>query len=144
MSSLYAWLQFAHLASLAAFLFAHGLSAATAFAARGLGTNSRQLLALSLQSYYVAGPAFLILIATGIWMGVLGSWFGHVWIWAAIAILIALTAAMSAWSRPFHLAREANNQEIGEHLARSRPVAMAWTGAVALLAILFLMVFKPF
>jgi len=144
MSSLYTWLLFVHLGSLAAFLFAHGLAATTAFAARGLGANSRLLLALSLKTYYVAGPAFLILIASGVWLGVLGNWFGHLWIWAGIVILIALTVAMSAWSRPFHMAREANDQEIGEHLARTRPAAMTWTGAVALLAILFLMVFKPF
>jgi len=144
MSSLYTWLLFIHLASLAAFLFAHGLAATVAFAARGLGANSRLLLALSLKSYYVAGPAFLILIASGIWLGVLGHWFGQVWIWAAIVILIALTVVMSAWSRPYHMAREANDQEIGERLARTRPAAMAWTGSVALLAILFLMVFKPF
>jgi hypothetical protein len=144
MSSLYTWLLFAHLGSLAAFLFAHGLAATVGFAARSLGANSRVLLALSLKSYYVAGPAFLILVASGIWLGVLGHWFGQVWIWLAIVILIALTGVMSAWSRPFHMAREAKDQDIGEHLARTRPAAMAWTGAVALLAILFLMVLKPF
>ncbi len=145
MTSLYAWLLFAHLTSLAAFLLAHGVSAAAAFAVRGLGANSRPILAISFKSWYVAGPAFAVLLATGIWMGILGKVWGHGWIWVAIVILIGLMVGMNRMSVPFYQAREAkSDSDMAQHLARTRPEAMAWTAAVAMLAILFLMVFKPF
>ena len=146
MTSLYSWLLFTHLTSLAVFLFAHGISAVAAFAARSNLTDSRWILQISQRSWFVAGPAILLLIASGIWMGFMGSWWGRGgWIWASIIVLVALIVSMNFLSRPFYQARSSSNdEEYKARLASANPMAMTWAAVVGIVVILFLMVFKPF
>jgi uncharacterized membrane protein len=149
-TSLYTWLKFLHVAGLAAFLFGHGIAAAAALVLRGrpVDSTTSALLRASINSYAIAYPGLLVLVVTGVWMGFLGSWWRSGWIWTAIAVLVAVFVAMSALSVPYHRTRDAlakneSNDQIASLLQKSRPIALAVIGALGLIVIIFLMVFKP-
>jgi len=149
MTNLYTWLRFLHLVGVGAFLFGHGASGAASFALRGRpGADvSRSLLQLSTWSYRVTWPGFLLLLVTGVWMGFAGHWWGQGWIWAAIAVLVLSLGLMGWLSAPYHAARDAAAEPdtaLRERLDRTRPRTAAAIGGIALVALFFLMVFKPF
>ena len=145
MTSLYTWLLFLHLSAVALFLMAHGVSAAAAFVIRGQdGATTRPVLKLSQQSVFLAYPALLVVVVTGVWMGFLGSWWSHVWIWAAIVVFVATMGAMSVLARPYYQAREAGDAEISNYVAKTRPIVLLWIGLVGLVLLLALMTLKPF
>lgn len=149
MASLYVWLRFGHLVGLGAFLFGHGIAggASLALRAKPAGEVSRALLQLSIWSYRIAYPGLLLLIVTGVWMGFAGSWWGRGWIWASIAVLVVVFGLMSFVSIAYHKARDSvkeGDSALAEKLDRTRPLLAVWVGAVGVMALLFLMVFKPF
>ena len=147
MTSLYVWLKFFHVLGVGAFLMGHGVSAGTSFALRGrpLDAMSRTLLQLSIRAQLVAWSALGLIIVTGVWMGFVGSWWRTGWIWTAIAVFVAVLIVMSALSVPYHQARALKEDAVADSpLARSRPMALLLTGVVALIALFFLMVVKPF
>jgi hypothetical protein len=149
MGSLYVWLKFLHLAGLGLFLFGHGISGGTSFALRNrpAGEVSRALLQLSMWSYRIAYPGLLLLILTGVGMGFMGSWWGRGWIWASIAILVILFGLMTYVSIPYHQSRAAAKEAdsvLAERLGKARPLLATGIGAIGIVTLLFLMVFKPF
>jgi uncharacterized membrane protein len=131
--SLYAWLLFIHLAGVFVFLLGHGYAGLAALG-RSAATLRPQLVADR-----VAMPGLGVTVLSGIWLGFIDGAWGRGWIWAALAILVAISLLMGFWSLPYHRAREQQREPAG-----ARPVTMTWTGGLALLLILFLMVFKPF
>ena len=146
--TLYVWLRFFHLAGLALFLFGHGATGLASLALRGpVSTQTRMLLTLSQRSSYASTPALLVILITGIWMTFAGHWSTNVWPWAALVILLVVTGAMFYIARPYYLARDAINgpdDVLAEKLTATRPMLAVWIGAVGLLVLLVLMVFKPF
>jgi uncharacterized membrane protein len=81
MTNLYVWLKFFHLFALAVFLFVHGVSRGASIALRApVSTESRRLLSLSQRSGIIANPSLLVVIATGVWMGFAGHWWGQGWL----------------------------------------------------------------
>jgi uncharacterized membrane protein len=147
-SNLYAWLKFLHLVGLAVFLFGHGITAGSAMAVRRRpgAAVSRAMLGVSMRSYAVAYPGLLLLVVTGVWMAFLGGFWHSGWIWASIAVLVAILAVMGALSVPYHRARDAKDDDaaLDQTLGRARPIVVSWAGSIGLLALIFLMVFKPF
>ena len=109
---------------------------------------SLYLLRASIQSAAVFYPALVVIVVTGVWMGFAGNWWRTGWIWAGIATPVAVIVIMSAMSVPYHKARDAANSkppaEIEPMLKRARPLELAMVGAIGLLILFFLMVFKPF
>jgi hypothetical protein len=82
----------------------------------------------------------LVLIATGVWMGFAGSWWGRGWIWASIASLVLLIGLMSYISIPYHRARDSMKEAdtvLGERLDRTRPLLATWLGTLGLLGLIF-------
>lgn len=148
MTSLYVWLKFTHLVGLALFLFGHGISGGTSYALRARPSLdvSRAMLMLSVWSYRITYPGLLLLVASGVWMGFLGRLWGRGWLWTAIAILVVLFVVMGALSASFHRSRDAvnNDAELSASLAKTHPDAIALVGTIGLVAIMFLMVLKPF
>jgi hypothetical protein len=147
LTSLYVWLKFFHVLGFGVFLLSHGVSAGTSLALRGrpLDAVSRTLLQLSIRSQQIGYPALFVIIGTGIWMGFVGSWWRTGWIWTAIAVFAVVLVVMSALSVPYHRARAVKEDAVADSpLTRSRPMALLLTGVVGLIALLFLMVFKPF
>ncbi len=148
MAGLYIWLKFIHLLGLAAFLFAHGVSGGASLALRApVSADSRRLLRLSQRSAMIANPSLLVVIVTGIWMAFAGHWWGQGWLWAALAILLAVLGAMGFIARPYYLARDAAEQRdevLTDRLSRTRPLVAVWIGGFGLVLLIWLMVFKPF
>jgi uncharacterized membrane protein len=147
-TNLYVWLKFFHMLGLGAFLFAHGVSGGASLALRApVSSASRRLLRLSQRSSFVANPSLLVVIVTGIWMAFVGHWWGQGWLWASIAVLVALLGAMTFISMPYYSARDATEKAddvLTDRLSRTRPLAAIWIGALGLTVLIFLMVFKPF
>lgn len=146
--TLYAWLKFFHILGLVTFLLAHGVSAGASLALRGpVSGQTRQLLTLSQRSAMFFYPGLLFVIVTGVWMAFAGSFWGRSWLWAAIVVLVLVIGAMVFIARPYYMAREAagkSDEELAQALSRTRPIAAAWVGGVALVLLVGLMVLKPF
>ena len=158
------WLVFAHILGAFTFVLAHGVSMFVAFRVRRERDPAvvAALLDLSKLAVTIAALAIIFLLVTGIAAGFVGNYWGQRWIWASLAILILLWAYMSFRGTMYHDAvrRAVGSIGIYDHkatepppadpaaaaalLASSRAVELAIVGGIGLIAILFLMVFKPF
>ena len=148
MAVLYTWLRFVHLLSIGAFLFVHGVTGGASFLLRGpISVTTRPLLRVSQIPSQASYPLLLLIVVTGIWMAFAGHWAARLWPWAALVILIATIAVMGFVARPYYLARDAAkgpDNAVAVPLSRARPVLAAVVGALALVLLFWLMVFKPF
>jgi len=100
--------------------------------------------------------SLVVLIAAGVVTGFLGKWWGDGWIWTALAILVAITVAMSVLARPYYkrirLVAEAlasgseavTDDQFVSILRSPMPFVLAAIGFAGLVVILWLMMFKPF
>jgi hypothetical protein len=104
-----------------------------------------------------------MLLIGGIWAGILGGWFGRVWIWLALALVIGIAVAMYAVATPYFRDLRAaigirsqygpkdapdpvpqSDAEVAAMAARSPRAVLSAVGVGGLLIILWLMVLKPF
>lgn len=160
---MYQWLVYAHLGSVLLFLLAHGASAAMALRVRSepSADGIKALVVLSTRSSQAMYPLLILVVLTGIWLGVAGSWFGRAWIWTAIVVLVLTVGLMNAMGRQYHPLRVAAGQargsdrgpkpgspptpdEVRRLAGSTSPWPITLLGLLALGAILGLMLFKPF
>jgi hypothetical protein len=148
---------FLHVAAVFGFLTAHGVSVVITFRLRRERDPAKVagLLELSGSSIRAFYWSLGLLLASGTVAGFLGHWWGHVWIWAALAILVLTSLAMLRMARPYYrrvgvVARSmaGGSQAVTEEqfvaiLRSRRPISVAVIGFVGLAAILYLMMFKP-
>lgn len=148
---------FVHLVGVFGFLMAHGVSVYATFGIRKERDPERvaQLLELSGSTVPYFWTATSILLLGGVVAGFLGDWWGQLWIWGAIAVLVAVTFAMYAIASPYFTrirrisqAMVEGTEAVSEEqfvgiLRSSRPFAIATVGFGGLLVILYLMMFKP-
>jgi hypothetical protein len=143
-----------------AFAGFHGISAWVSWAIRRERDTGRigWLVSMSAASVDPAGYLFLVVLATGVLAGFMGGHWGKGWIWASIALFIALGAAMAFLALDFRKIREAaglpfRNLKAGSPApadviiaaaAATRFTLMAGLGFGGLLILLWLMMFKPF
>jgi uncharacterized membrane protein len=149
---------FLHIVGVFGFLLSHGVSVSVAFRLRREREPARisALLELSGSSLTLFFISLVVLIAAGVVLGFLGHWWGAGWIWTALAILVAISIAMSALARPYYkrvrLVAEAmasgseavTEEQLVGILRSPLPLVIAGLGFAALPAILWLMMFKPF
>lgn len=158
------WLVFAHVLGAFTFVLAHGVSVFVALRLRSERDLNRvaALLDLSRSAVMVASIAIVFLLVTGIIAGFAGDWWGERWIWASIGILVLVWAYMSFRGTRFLDALRHAVGIVGIYdkkgteppvadpaaaavlLASSRGLELASVGGIGLVAILYLMVFKPF
>ncbi len=160
---MYRWLVFLHIVGAFAFLMAHGVSAAVMFALRRERSvdRIRALLELSRSSLGVMLAGLLVILATGITSGFIGSWWKAGWIWASIGLLVLIYVLMSALgSRGLNELRvglgmrssygqkpreeQLDAAQIDAILSRSNPVLLTLIGFGGFVIIAWLMWFKPF
>jgi hypothetical protein len=164
---MYQWLVFAHVLGVFGFLLAHGAAAAVAFALprQHEVERIRALLDLSRGVTTIANVSLLMLLAAGITAGFMGNWWGQGWIWAALGLFILMGITMSPLgSRPLNRIRQlvqASNlaragtishspvdlsaeKQLSVLLAATHPWLLTVIGGGGLVAILWLMLFKPF
>jgi plastocyanin/uncharacterized membrane protein len=151
------WWVFLHIAGAFGFLMAHGVSAYVTLRLPKERDPARvsQLLELSASSVGFMWNSIGLLLIGGIAAGFTGHFWGQGWIWAAIVVLVVVMAAMYAmgttWAKRLRTissamvgGTEAVSRLQFEGILRSkRPYTIAAIGFVGLLAILWLMIFKP-
>jgi hypothetical protein len=160
----YPWVVLGHVIGAFLFVFAHGVSAFVAFRLR----NERRpdhvatLIGLSSSSMSVMYLGLLVLLAAGIAAGFMGDWWGSVWIWASIGVLLAVMTAMYLVGTRYYIGvRHAVGisapqdgkaapppvpmapEELDALLTSRRPEMLAVIGGVSLTAIVWLMLVKP-
>jgi hypothetical protein len=162
--SAYPWLVYLHILAAFAFVLSHGASVAMSFGIRSERDPRRiaALLDISSATSDAMYISLLVLLVGGIAAGVVGQWFGFLWIWAAIVLLVLIFAAMY-WigSQYYGRVRRAIGQraygdpkgaplptpvspeELAALLDSRRPEAIAAIGGIGLALIIWLMVFKP-
>jgi hypothetical protein len=158
------WLVLAHVLGAFTFVLAHGVSMFVALRVRNEPDHARvaALLDLSRSAVSIAAFAVLFLLITGVAAGFVGDWWGQRWIWASIVILVVLWGYMSfRGTRYLDQVRHAVGS-VGLYdkkgtppppadpaaaatlLASARAMELATVGGIGLVAILYLMVLKPF
>jgi plastocyanin/uncharacterized membrane protein len=151
------WWVLLHIVGAFGFVMAHGVSAYAVLRLRKERDPVRvsQLLEMSSGSIGVMWNAIGLLLIGGVVAGFTGHFWGQGWIWAAIVLLLAITVAMYAVATPWvkrlrtvagamaEGSRAVSQEQFEDILRSRRPHAIAAIGFVGLLAILFLMVFKP-
>jgi hypothetical protein len=152
------WVKYLHVLSVLGFLLAHGATATVMFKVRG-ERNPIRIQALLDLSPAVGGAmivTLLLILITGILGGFLGGWWGRGWIWAALALLIAISFVMSFMGRIyFERVRRALGVATAEDqkkkvapppaLPPDQLAAVINSGQPMLLALItWLMMFKPF
>jgi uncharacterized membrane protein len=156
----YPWLVFAHIVGAFLFALSHGASAWTAEKIKRERDRTRIAALLDLSAFSMSGlyVGLLLLLAGGIGAGIVGSWFRQGWIWLSLGILVVVVAVMYVIASPYYgglrtaLGQEyrgksappVSDAELATMLTTRVPDILALVGFLGILAILFLMVLKPF
>jgi hypothetical protein len=161
----YNWIVFLHVTGAFAFVLTHGVSAGVALKLRGERDVPRVQALLELSNTATQGMyvGLVLLLIGGIVAAFMAGLWGRGWIWTAIVLLVVMIAFMYARaSRYYGEVRRAagldwyipgkgqgkagtpSAVDLGRLLASSRPLELAVVGTVGLLAIIWLMVLKPF
>jgi uncharacterized membrane protein len=154
----YSWWKFLHVAGVIAFVSFHGVSMVAALRVRKERDRVRIATVLQLSGSSLIGMYVSLawLITFGVVAGIQGDFWNDGWFWISIGLLVLAVGEMSAVGRPYYeRLKEAvevrpsgvprrSDEELEEIL--SSPVALwnAVFGAAVLLAITWLMIFKPF
>lgn len=161
---MYGWIVFLHVLGGFTFVLGHGASMLVAFRLRGQRDVGviRELLALSQGGLIVMYVGLLVLLAAGITAGFMGGHWGRMWIWAALVILVGVMVLMYVLATPYYgrmraaagspgyekqaakLEPPASPDQLPGLADSNRPYLLAVIGGVGLVAILYLMLFKPF
>ena len=161
---MYAFVVFLHVLGAFAFVALHGVSMVTAFGLRGERDRGRQaqLLELSGLAVGLMYIGLLLLLVAGILAGFMGNHWGRAWIWASLGVLVVVIALMYTVGTPFYgrmraaaglpgMAEKADKfkppatEADLDALATSNvPIVLSTIGGLGLVAIVWLMVVKPF
>jgi hypothetical protein len=161
----YPWVVLLHVVGAFGFVFAHGASAFAAFRIRGERDPARvaALLDLSATSLGLMYVSLVLLLIGGITAGFMGDFWGSLWLWIAIGVLVLVIGAMypmgslhyanvrrAVGQKAYGDAKDApppeplSGPELEALLSSNRPFALAAVGGIGLLVIIWLMVMKPF
>ncbi len=142
---MYQWIVFIHIASVLGLLLVHPVTVAFHLKEERNDVRIRELLEVTEAASTLRWIFFYVTLASGVLLGLLGSWWGTAWIWAALVIFIAIGVVMNVYGGRTidRIADTHDDAEMERLLARFRPGILAVTGAGGLLVILYLMLFKP-
>ena len=154
-----------HVLAAVVFIAGHAVSAVSMFQVRAEPDRSKltAILSRSGSSLIVSGIALLVLLVAGIILGFVGSWWGRLWIWVSLVLLVVVGGIMTPFAGiPMSNVRRALGMQIGKpkpgdpppvaasdaELAAARaalrPELVGAIGLGGLLIILWLMYTKPF
>lgn len=158
---MYVWWLSVHMASVFGFLLSHGVSAGMGLDLRRQQSPDavRSMTEVSKNWTGVSYAFILLILITGVAMGLQQNWWRFKWIWTAIVILILTMGAMAGMANRYNRIRSAaglqppqrQRQQPAEKpealmslVAAANPWPISLVGVVALLVLLWLMVLKPF
>ncbi|MCB9578395.1 MAG: DUF2269 family protein [Polyangiaceae bacterium] len=142
-----------HLLGAFGFIAAHGATATVTFKLRSERDpiRIRTMLDLSRATRGFMYASFLVMVGAGTVLGFLMNWWHSLWLWTSIALLTVLFVAAFPLALPYFRAiRKAVDQEPPDPervaaLVRSpRGLVLAWVETLGIVAIIYLMVNKPF
>lgn len=156
---MYRWIVFLHVASAFVFMLSHGGAAVVMFRLRRETEPERVrlLLELARSNEGLTYGSFFLNLISGVALGFMGRWWSHGWIWAALGSLVVIYLVMGYFGRGFfeplvkavtpsdnpgHLT--VTREELSALLETGRPVLMTVAGVGGWIAIIWLMMFKPF
>jgi len=152
------WWKFLHLAGLLAFLVSHGVSIFVLQRIRRIELDRSKITDLISFSGLTTRPMYIslgVLVAGGVGTGLTIHAFWQLWLVVSIAILVVTVALMTSIAAPYFKSITAacevrpsgvprkSDEELSALLHSSRGTAINLIGAVGLLSILYLMIFKP-
>lgn len=154
----YNWWKFLHVAGVLAFVLFHGASVSASLRLRKERDRGRiaalmQFSGSTIRAMYVSLGWLIVFGAIAGWKG---QYWNDGWFWLAIAILVAVAGEMSAVARPYYQkVKESvelrpsgvprkSDEELDEILGSRVALVNAAVGFIALGAIAWLMIFKPF
>jgi hypothetical protein len=165
---MYQWVAWLHVLFAFVFIFAHGVSMATAFLLPHEKNVDKMKLLLDLPNITIIplGVSLLGLLVTSIYMGGTAGWWKTGWWGLSFLLMIALVVWMTWYSRVIYspIRRElglfymsglknrsapdenksVNMAEVERLIALSNPALLTWVGLIVTAALLWLMRFKPF
>ena len=142
--------KFVHVAGAFAFVASHGTSAAVLFRLRAEREPPRiqALLDLSRSTRGLMYSSLVVLVGSGIVTGSRLQMWGSGWIWTSIGLLVFLFLAAVALALPYYRRvrrlLEDGSDDVVSMLRSPLPIVIAIVETAGILAILWLMVFKPF
>jgi hypothetical protein len=161
----YPWIVTAHVLGAFLFVFGHGASGVAALRLRRERDPVRigAMLDVSVASYAAMGTGWLVLLIAGIVATFMASLWGEAWIWISLVLFAALTVYMAArageWMRgvrkaigmtaPFskpeaEAPTPVSAEELDRMLRSPRMFEVTIVGTVGLIALIILMMFRPF
>lgn len=154
----YNWWLFVHLLGVFGFLLSHGVSVGVALKLRRERDPARidSLLQLSSWSITFLWPSLGVLLLGGLVLTFTVAYPSELWIWVSLGILVLMIVEMTAVASPYYRrvrtivsamagGSEAVTAEQLDEVLRSSPALFnAILGFAAIIALLYLMVFKPF
>jgi len=142
---MYRWILFIHIASVLGLLLVHPVTIAFHLKEERVDVRIRELLEVSEAASALRWIFFGLVVVSGVVLGFLGSWWGSIWIWAALVIfgLIALVMNRYGGRTIDQIADTKDDAQMERLLARFNPWILAATGTGGLLVVLYLMMFKP-
>ena len=142
---MYQWILFIHIASVLGLLLVHPVTVAFHLKDERDDTRIRELLEVSEAASSLRWIFFWLTLLSGLVLGVMGSWWGSAWIWAAIVIFVLIGVVMNRYGGRMidRIADTRDDAEMERLLSGFRPSILAVTGTGGLLLILYLMLFKP-
>lgn len=168
MTSVYSWIVYVHVSAAFGFVLAHGVAVFAAFRIRAECDRARiaAMLDLATASHGLMYASLVTLVVAGLTAGVMGGWFGRLWIGASIGVLLIVMAAMMLIATRHYLilrqlvgasisSREADRRvplpksdsvdaELAARLRSRHPEMLAAIGGGGLLIVIWLMLAKPF
>jgi len=143
---MYRWIVFIHIASLLGLLLVHPVTVAFHLKQERVDVRIRELLEVSEAASRLRWIFFGLVIGSGVLLGFLGSWWGNIWIWAALVIFVLIGVVMNRYGGRTidEIADTRDDSEMERLLTRFNPWILAITGTGGLLIVLYLMLFKPF
>ncbi len=145
--------RFLHLLGAFGFVASHGATATVTFKLRAERdpVRIRTMLDLSRATRGLMYGSFSLLLGAGIALGFLGNRWHATWLWASIVLLFVLFVAAFPLAIPYFRAiRTAierapiDEARLRALLASPRGLILAWVETIGIVAIIWMMVFKPF
>jgi len=142
---MYQWIVFIHVASVLGLLIVHPVTVAFHLKEERDDVRIRELLEVTEKASLLRWVFFWLTLASGVVLGLMGSFWGTAWFWAALAIFVAIGVVMNLYGGRTidRIADTRDDAEMERLLTRFRPGLLALTGVGGLLVILYLMLFKP-
>jgi hypothetical protein len=149
----YLILRFLHVLGAFGFVASHGATATVTFKIRGERdpVRIRTMLDLSSATRGLMYGSFLLLVGAGIATASMGGWWKSGWLWTSIVLLAVLFGAAFPLAVPYFRAirRELDvdppdPSRLAALLASTRGLWLAWIETLGIVAIVWLMILKPF